>query len=253
MEYLSVHQLPPKQYSDAYFFEDYQKQYGKTYLQDFSHIQGLGHHRLSEVSRLSGPASGRRILDVGCAYGPFLAAAAEEGFLPFGLDVAEGAVAHVRDHLGFPAVRASFLDFEWERGFPGVPRPDVLTLWYVIEHFPNLDQVLRQANRLLPVGGIFAFSTPNGRGITRSFQPAKFWRESPDDHFSIWNPSNTGPVLKRFGFEALSYRITGHHPERFPGLGPEPSPLLNAVSLLSRILGWGDTFETYARKTKELP
>jgi len=252
MEFLSVHQLPEKQYSEAYFFEDYQRQYGKTYLQDFAHIQGLGRQRLAQLQTVwGGSASPRRILDVGCAYGPFLAAAAEEGHLCFGLDVAEGAVAHVRDVLGFPAVRASFLDFQWDQGFPGQPRPDVLTLWYVIEHFPDLDQVLRQANRMLPVGGVFAFSTPNGRGITRRFQPDKFWQESPDDHFSIWNPANTKPVMARFGFEVLSFRITGHHPERFPGL-PRRGPLFEAVSALSPILGWGDTFEVYAKKTKEL-
>ncbi len=253
MEYLSVHQLPQKEYSDAYFFEDYQKQYGKTYLQDFAHIQGLGRQRLDHLAHVAGPVPGRRILDAGCAYGPFLAAVAEAGHRPFGLDVAEGAVAHVRSALGFPAVRASFLDFRWDEAFPGEARPDVLTLWYVIEHFPDLDAVLRQAGRLLPVGGIFAFSTPNGRGITRRFQPQKFWKESPDDHFSIWNPPNTRSVLARYGFEVLSFRITGHHPERFPGLTRGRGFLFSTVSLLSRLWGWGDTFEVYARKTKELP
>lgn len=252
MEYLSVHQLPEKEYSEAYFFEDYQKQYGKTYLQDFAHIQGLGRQRLEFLAARCGVEKGRTVLDAGCAYGPFLAAVVEAGHRPFGLDVAAGAVAHVRDVLGFPAVQASFLDFSWEQAFPGAPRPDVLTLWYVIEHFPNLDLVLRQANRLLPPGGWFAFSTPNGRGITRRFQPPKFWAESPDDHFSIWNPSNTRAVLSRFGFEVVAFRSTGHHPERFPGLKGPGDPLLPLVSLLDRWFGWGDTFEVYARKTKEL-
>jgi 2-polyprenyl-3-methyl-5-hydroxy-6-metoxy-1,4-benzoquinol methylase len=253
MEYLSAHQLPPTVYSEAYFFEDYQKQYGKTYLQDFAHIQSLGRERLAFLDATCGTRPGRRVLDAGCAYGPFLAAVAEAGHHPFGLDVAAGAVSHVRDTLGFPAVQASFLDFRWQDTFPDEPLPDVLTLWYVIEHFADLDRLLRQANAVLPPGGVFAFSTPNGQGITRRFQPEKFWRESPDDHFSIWSPRNTAPVLERFGFTVLAYRITGRHPERFPGVSGKSGPRYAAVALLDRLLGWGDTFEVYARKNKELP
>lgn len=252
LEYLSVHQLPEKEYSEAYFFDDYQKQYGKTYLQDFPHIQGLGRTRLDFLDQVEGIRPGRRILDAGCAYGPFLAAAAEAGHRPFGLDVAGAAVTHVRDSLGFPAVRASFLDFRWSESFPGEPKPDVLTQWYVIEHFPDLDQVLRQANALLDIGGMFAFSTPNGRGITRTFQPDKFWRESPDDHFSVWNPRIARPLLSRYGFEVRAFRITGRHPERFPGLKSTSGPMFELVALADRWFGWGDTFEVYARKTKEL-
>jgi 2-polyprenyl-3-methyl-5-hydroxy-6-metoxy-1,4-benzoquinol methylase len=249
MEYLSVHQLPEKEYSEAYFFEDYQRQYGKTYLDDFDHIQDLGRQRLAFLNQTFGTKP-RRIFDVGCAYGPFLAAVAEAGHEPFGLDVAEGAVAHVRG-LGFPAVRASITDFDWSQAFPGEVRPDVLTMWFVIEHFPDLDKVLRRLNKTLPPGGILSFSTPNGRGITRRFSPEKFWRESPDDHFSIWSRSNARAALRRFGFEVKSFRVTGHHPERFPGIRPH-GLRYTVVAWLSRVFGWGDTFEIYAVKTGDL-
>ena len=164
---LSVHQLPPKEYSEAYFFEDYQKQYGKERIWRISaHIQALGRQRLAFLEQTFGARPGRRVFDVGCAYGPFLAAAAEAGHVPFGLDVADGAVEHVK-RLGFRAAKASIAEFVWELAFPGEPRPEVLTMWFVIEHFADLDTVLRRVSASLPVGGLFAFSTPNGRGITR--------------------------------------------------------------------------------------
>jgi 2-polyprenyl-3-methyl-5-hydroxy-6-metoxy-1,4-benzoquinol methylase len=253
MEYLSVHQLPEKEYSEAYFFEDYQRQYGKTYLDDFPHIQELGRQRLSFLDATFGPRPGRRILDVGCAFGPFLAAAAEGGHRPFGLDVAASAVNHVRSALGFPAAQVPFGEFSWEQAFPGEPKPDVVTLWFVIEHFSDLRPLLAKVNSLLPVGGLFAFSTPNGRGVSRRFRPTQFWEQSPDDHFTIWNPAVSRPVLARFGFELAAVRITGRHPERFPGVGPAGSWSRRLVAWLDRRLGWGDTFEVYARKTKELP
>jgi SAM-dependent methyltransferase len=252
MEYLSVHRLSPRVYSEVYFFDEYQKQYGKTYLDDFSHIQAMGGQRISLLQKALGDNFPKMVLDVGCAYGPFMVAVAAEGHRPFGLDIAPEAVEYVRSTLGFPAVQASFLDFSWKSSFPGEPVPDAVTLWYVIEHFPDLDAVLRKANRLLPLGGVLAFSTPNGRGISRQFRPQKFWHESPDDHFSIWNPSNTSRVLRRFGFEVAYQRITGQHPERFPGLKKSSGIRYSVVAWLDRWLGWGDTFEVYARKTKEL-
>ncbi len=248
MEYLSAHLLPRKQYSDAYFFEEYQKQYGKTYLDDFEHIKELGRRRLAVIDHTFG-ARRRRVLDVGCAYGPFLSAVSEAGSEPFGVDVAQGAIDHVK-RLGFPAAQASFSEFAWTEHFSAEPRPDLLTMWFVIEHFPDLDNVLRRVSRTLPVGGIFAFSTPNGRGITRRFSPDRFWRESPDDHFSIWSPANTRAALARFGFQVKAFRVTGHHPERFPRLRPG-GLRSSVVSWLSRVLGWGDTFEVYAVKTRE--
>ena len=100
-------------------------------------------------------------------------------------------------------------------------------------------------------GGVFAFSTPHGRGISRLFQSEKFWSQSPDDHFSVWNRSNAHKVLKKYGFQILGFRMTGHHPERFPGLKNHSGFLFRIITLLGRLLGWGDTFEVYAVKKQE--
>ncbi|MDR2143417.1 MAG: hypothetical protein LBP29_03505, partial [Treponema sp.] len=129
---------PPQKYNTAYFFEDYKKQYGKTYLEDFPALKKNGKRRLGIIKSLlaenspkTAPAglAGRgsrtsrtshtgdagdagstplRLLDVGCAYGPFLAAAGEEGFIPEGIDPSEDAVRHVREKLKFQAFHGLF-------------------------------------------------------------------------------------------------------------------------------------------------
>ncbi|MFW5827532.1 MAG: hypothetical protein ACOCU4_05550, partial [Alkalispirochaeta sp.] len=87
-------------YDHDYFFTDYQKQYGKTYLEDFPHIKAMGERRIADICRYAGEtcesltAKSRpsRLLDVGCAYGPFLQAAADAGFDPTGIDISQDAV-----------------------------------------------------------------------------------------------------------------------------------------------------------------
>jgi hypothetical protein len=60
-------------------------------------------------------------------------------------------------------------------------------------------------------------------------------------------------VLSRYGFRLARVRVTGHHPERFPGAGrlPAGSARLRAAAAASRLLGLGDTFEAYAIKVRD--
>lgn len=238
-------------YMESYFFEEYRKQYGRTYLEDFPALRAFAAARLDILEGLlPRTRSGRRpvVLDVGCAYGAFLAEAAARGWDARGLDVAVSAAAYVRDTLGLPAAVGDFLDPAVQASLPG--DLDCLSLWYVIEHFEALGEALRAAADLVKPGGILAFSTPSGIGISARSDPGGFFDRSPDDHATVWEPRRTAGILRRFGFRVERIRVTGHHPERFPGVlgGPGAARIAGAAS---RILGLGDTFECYARRVRD--
>ncbi len=264
MLYMEHYTRDKIEYTREYFFTDYEKQYGKTYLEDFDHIRALARPRLERISRLN---PGRTMLDVGCAFGPFMSEAALSGYSPFGVDISEDAARYVREQLAFPAVAGSILDFDPVAEF-GVREFDVVTLWYVIEHFPNVEALLGALKRMVKPGGVLAFSTPNGGGISRRRSPAAFFSRSPDDHYTIWEPSRTRGILRRFGFTVRDIRVTGHHPERFFSRTTEDSKslqsgdkkadnksedriLLRLADRASRVLGLGDTFEVYAVRDQE--
>lgn len=233
-------------YSEAYFFDEYKAQYGKTYLEDFDHIKAMGTGRVRVIRQLAGPGPAS-LLDIGCAYGPFMAAAREAGFQPRGCDINPQAVAHIRDQLGMPAWN---LDFRQPDAPLDPPVYDVVTLWYVIEHFADLEPVLSRLACLVRPGGILALATPSGQGISARARLAGFLSASPRDHYTIWNPARAGQLLARHGFHVVKTRSTGHHPERFPGLWGRPA--FRPLSLLaSRLFGLGDTFELYARRIQE--
>ena len=231
-------------YREEYFFSDYEKQYGRTYLDDFPVIRRMAAQRLSVISGL---AKRGTLLDVGCAYGPFLLEARNAGYTPFGLELVREAADYVRDKLGIPVIRSSFEEAVIEEEY------DILTMWYVIEHFSDLDRVLKKVNKIIRQGGVFAFSTPNGSGITGKSNRRRFLSGSPEDHFTVWDPASAASVLPMYGFEIKRIRFTGHHPERFPGRSRAEKGLKRRiVQLISMIFGLGDTFEVYAVKTRSI-
>lgn len=251
--YISWNLDSEKKYEKDYFADSYKKQYGKTYLEDFDSIKKAGLRRMLEINgsaKLKGSSS-PTILDVGCAYGPFLMAAAESGWRPYGTDISKDAIEYVRSKLLFPAVQSKFPQFDPAREF-GINRFDAITMWYVIEHFQDLKSVLQTVSQMLKEGGVFAFSTPSGSGVSAKLNTEEFFKMSPSDHYTIWEPSKADKILSRFGFKVVKIVSTGHHPERFPkiknnGIKKDDSrfKLYNQISKIKKL---GDTFEVYCRK-----
>jgi SAM-dependent methyltransferase len=230
----------------SYFFDEYKAQYGKTYIEDIPAIRLAGARRLEMIeSLLGGKPENASVLDVGCAYGAFVAEAQSRGWSPVGSDLAPDAVAYVGKTFGVPAFVS---DFSMPGGDGLYPRNlDCLSMWYVIEHFDELGRILRRAASLIRPGGVFAFSTPSCAGISARTRPVDFWEKSPDDHFTVWDPRTVGGILKPFGFTVQRIVVTGHHPERFPAGPTRRSSLAYAATMrLSEWLGLGDTFECYA-------
>ncbi len=242
-----------ERYGKEYFLSEYKAQYGRTYLEDFDAIRDLCEPRVRELRRLLGPSAQGAVVDVGCAYGPFLAALDGAGIEGFGVDVSAAAVRHVRQRLGLAAARGAF------ESMPRAALPRrirAITMWYVIEHFRDPGAVLARAATLLPAGGVLAFSTPNGRGVSALSNRRLFLERSPFDHVTVFSPRGLRRILRAHGLALRRVRVTGHHPERFPGLLGNLAAAGTAgrslVLCLSRLLRLGDTFEAYAVKRGRL-
>ncbi|GMO30102.1 MAG: hypothetical protein Ta2F_05550 [Termitinemataceae bacterium] len=247
------------EYNEKYFFENYKKQYGKTYLEDFASLIAMAKKRLFHIHKIversdAKNTSGKTLLDIGCAYGAFLSAAQEEGFIPHGADISDAAVAYVNGTLH---IHAEKCDFEYEDTDAVRKFYDVITLWYVVEHFQNLKAALLKIKSILQDGGVLAFSTPSAAGISARKSIKNFLKQSPEDHRTVLNPHKIKQLLKVFGFDVQKIVITGHHPERFPIIGKYLHPsttkktgkiLYRIIFLISRFFRLGDTFEVYAVK-----
>ena len=160
-------------------------------------------------------------------------------------------MAYVQNKLKLPAVTSAFPEIDTAEEF-GIAQFDIVTMWYVIEHFKDLGSVLRKVASLVKKGGIFAFSTPSGEGISAKSDKDHFFQISPTDHYTIWEPGRADAILRPFGFKVEKIVSTGHHPERFPQIKKsraKPGSLKwKLTDALSRAKKLGDTVEIYCKK-----
>lgn len=253
MVYMSFTVEEDKKYQKAYFFEDYKKQYGKTYEEDFEYIKSQGLRRVEVIKSVFGNIKDKNILDIGCAYGPFLSAANDYKLNPFGTDISEDAISYVQNKLKYPASVSAFPQIDTEKEF-GIPQFDIVTMWYVIEHFKDLDSVLSKISKIVKFDGVFAFSTPSGEGVSAKSDLDHFYSISPSDHYSVWEATKADKILRKYGFRVEKIVSTGHHPERFPSIkksGAKPGSIKwKMIEKYSHINGLGDTMEIYCKKYK---
>lgn len=129
---------------------------------------------LQEIQYL-GYTSGR-LLDVGCAYGFFLAEAEKVGFTTWGVDISKHAIEqacrYTKSALAVVDLTCDPLPFE--DGFF-----DVVAALDVLEHLENYHHALREIARVLRAGGLLAVHGPTfRRGLPEPSHRAYFTLES---------------------------------------------------------------------------
>jgi len=140
---------------------------------------------------------GQSLLDVGCGCGEMMKQMAARGWDVYGCDAASGKIAGIAATFG-PG-RAWCGTFE-EIDFP-VPAFDAITMWHVIEHFPDPWRALRKAHALLKPGGTLVVGTPNWDCLeARLFR--RFWVgfDAPR-HLVLFSSRSLCRALQDAGFE----------------------------------------------------
>ena len=230
-------------YSKDYFLDEYEKQYGKSYLEDRSNIKKLGLGRLKTIEKFN-PEKGR-LLDIGCALGFFVKLARDRGWDAEGIEVSDFAVDWAIKNLNIRVYRGDFLDLNLESGYSAI------TIYFVLEHFKNPLMAVRKVYNLLKPGGVLAIAIPSRGGILYRMNRREFLDSHPDDHYFDTTPGNLKRFLAGFGFKVVRIKATGIHPERFFsvfGLKKVPGILKMFYRVVAKIFRLGDTFELYAVK-----
>ncbi|MBU1077153.1 MAG: methyltransferase domain-containing protein [Spirochaetes bacterium] len=236
--FLIIHQKRKEKriYNHSYFNKEYKEQYGRTYLEDRQNISKLSDERLKIIEKyLRGIKKGKKLLDIGCAYGFFLDRARKRGFNVKGIEIEKNAVTFIKKELKIEAVCGNFLEYPLQDKF------DVISLWYVLEHFKDPQTIITKIKKLLKKEGMLCFSVPNGNGPFYWYNRRGWLKAHPDDHYVDYSVRGLKILLKRNGFKLHYKKKTGFHPERYLNA---PRVLLSFIKLFKT----GDTMELYFRR-----
>jgi SAM-dependent methyltransferase/spore coat polysaccharide biosynthesis predicted glycosyltransferase SpsG len=227
-----------------YFLSDYERQYGRSYIDDRDNIVSIGSERIRIIEAIA--AKKGRILDVGCALGFFLDLARGRGWETVGVEISKFASEWARKNLSLDVRTGGFLEID----LPAVSY-DAVSFLFVAEHLPDMEAVVRKAYAILKKGGILCVALPNRGGVSYRTAKRSYIADHPRDHYIDTTVRNLGRFLRGYGFRKEKVRVTGIHPLRFyrvVGVAPGKPWLDRIYSAAAKIFSLGDTFEFYAVK-----
>lgn len=137
---------------------------------------------------------GRDLLDIGCGTGDFLVTAQNNDWIVKGFEPNANA-ATLAERKNIELVKS--LDTLKDNSF------DVITMWHVLEHVPNLDEQIQTLQRILKPGGNLVIALPNYKSYDAKYY-GQFWA-AYDVPRHLWHFSQHSiePLFAPYGFELI--------------------------------------------------
>jgi 2-polyprenyl-3-methyl-5-hydroxy-6-metoxy-1,4-benzoquinol methylase len=157
------------------------------------------HKKIKLINQFS--KNGKSILDIGCGTGEFLAMAKSENWATFGVE--PNLQAREKTNLKKINVVASLEDLEHQKF-------NVISLWHVLEHLPDLQNQIKKISALLKEEGTLIIAVPNFKS-----NDAKHYKEhwaAYDTPRHLWHFSQN--TISRL-FKEHNYRVIQTIPMKF--------------------------------------
>lgn len=147
-----------------------------------------------KTSLVKNHTAGNKILDIGCGTGEFLKVCKKEGFDVTGIEPNEKAATFAKEVNQIPVFSEEHLEKLPANSF------DVITLWHVLEHVPDLNERMRTVKRLLKEMGTIIIAVPNASSPD-ALHYGKFWAAYDlPRHLYHFNPESFDHLARRHEF-----------------------------------------------------
>lgn len=143
------------------------------------------------VNRLS---KGKKLLDFGCGTGHFLSAAKRSGFEVLGIEPDNQARTFAIEKNNITALsRNEFLGLN--------STFNIITLWHVLEHLPELNEDIARFKHLLDKDGVLLIAVPNPDSCDANYYK-EFWAGyDVPRHLYHFSPNVLERLMSKHGFE----------------------------------------------------
>ena len=148
--------------------------------------------------------SSKNLLDIGCGTGSFLEAAFNDEWEIIGIEPNKNARAIANTKCLNKVYDSDKLNSLPANSF------DVITMWHVLEHVPNLEEQLLNLNRLLKADGTLVVAVPNYKSYDATYYK-EFWA-AYDAPRHLWHFSKTS--IKKI-FSTCNFHIVKTKPMLF--------------------------------------
>ena len=144
-----------------------------------------------------------KILDMGCGRGWFLLEAKKRGWEVYGTEFSKKAVEICTNNgITMEKERFNINDF------------DIITLFEVIEHINNPNEILKSIYNMLRLDGLFYCTTPNFNSLLRYYLKADYNIINFPEHLSYYTKSTLNKVVSNNSLTPIKFLSTGISIER---------------------------------------
>lgn len=140
-----------------------------------------------------------RILDVGAGSGWFVAAMKDLGWQPTASDLFPQVCQQIQDTFGVPAVAGDLLSADLPAG-----HFDTVTLWHVLEHLTNPNEIVERCKDLLRPGGTLAIGVPVYDSIIEQWMGPLWLGYDVPRHIFAFDRRGLTAFLERHGLQVVS-------------------------------------------------
>ena len=153
----------PEQVAAMYEDEPYEEHPFFGYDSDSDTLKKVPRYRRFEqaLEVLEREMSGRKVLDVGCGAGTFMAIAASRGWDVYGIEMNQSLVDQAEKAVGEGRLTCG----AFEALDPAEHSYDVITMWDVIEHVLDPAAFIARARAMLRPGGAIVLCTPDEESV----------------------------------------------------------------------------------------
>ena len=136
----------------------------------------------------------KRVLDVGCGTGEFLAYCSRQGWQVSGVETDPGARKQAKTLHGL-SINTDIGEIDDSTTF------DVITLWHSLEHIHQLDHILTKLNEHLAKKGTLVIAVPNSMALDAKIY-REFWAAwDVPRHLYHFNYDSMNRLLQKHGFK----------------------------------------------------